>query len=210
MTYVIPQLVWEQSSTRPKAAKDARGPPMITRRQALDIEVSPPQRQDLAACAGHHIHTSSKRRGRGTIANLITRSPADRAKPPSAKAARPQEIHPWTAEELSTFLAWADAHGRPDPVAWRLLALRSPAAKTTSLRRAGATEALRNGLRVAKMLLTKGRYPRKCVSEGGLEHRPGPYRPVAPRLPKAGLTSGFAALARPFIPSCSVLCYRVR
>ena len=88
--------------------------------------------------------------------NLITRSPADRAKPPSAKAVRPPEIHPWTAEELSTFLAWADAHGRPDRVAWRLLALRSPAAKTTSRHRAGATEALRNGRRVAKMLLTRG------------------------------------------------------
>lgn len=60
MTYVIAQLVWERSPTQTRRPKDARRPPMITRRQALDVEVSPPQRQDLAGRAVHHIHTSSQ------------------------------------------------------------------------------------------------------------------------------------------------------
>jgi len=54
--------------------------------------------------------------------NLIVRNPADRAKPPSAKEARPPEIYPWSAEELATFLRWADQQGCLDAVDWRALA----------------------------------------------------------------------------------------
>jgi integrase len=54
--------------------------------------------------------------------NLIARNPADRAHPPAARETRPPEIRPWSAGQLSTFLAWADEHSRTDAVAWRLLA----------------------------------------------------------------------------------------
>jgi hypothetical protein len=54
--------------------------------------------------------------------NVIARNPADRAVPPTAKEARPPEFHPWSAHELTAFLAWADERGCPDATAWRVLA----------------------------------------------------------------------------------------
>jgi integrase len=53
---------------------------------------------------------------------LLLANPADRAKPPAAREAKSPEVHPWTAQQLATFLAWADEYGRPDAVAWRALA----------------------------------------------------------------------------------------
>jgi integrase len=53
---------------------------------------------------------------------LLVANPCDRAKPPSAKEARPPELRPWNAGELSTFLAWADGHDCSDAAAWRVLA----------------------------------------------------------------------------------------
>ena len=53
---------------------------------------------------------------------LLATNPADKAKPPAAREAKAPEIHPWTAPQLSTFLAWADERGRTDAVAWRVLA----------------------------------------------------------------------------------------
>jgi integrase len=37
-------------------------------------------------------------------------NPASAATPPTAKEAQPPEMHPWTAEQLATFLAWAREH----------------------------------------------------------------------------------------------------
>jgi hypothetical protein len=52
----------------------------------------------------------------------IATNPADKARPPAARQARAPEICPWTAAQLSTFLRWADEHGRTDATAWRVLA----------------------------------------------------------------------------------------
>jgi integrase len=53
---------------------------------------------------------------------VISRNPAARAVPPTAKEARPPEVHPWGAAELAAFLEWADQRGCPDAPAWRVLA----------------------------------------------------------------------------------------
>ena len=40
-------------------------------------------------------------------APLLDRNPNAKAKPPTAKEAKPPEMHPWTAEQLRTFLDWS-------------------------------------------------------------------------------------------------------
>ena len=52
---------------------------------------------------------------------LLTRNPAVKAKPPTAKEADAPEMHPWTAEQLRRFLEWARDHSRMYP-AWYVLA----------------------------------------------------------------------------------------
>jgi integrase len=70
-----------------------------------------------------YIHTILKAALRDAVAQgLIATNPADKARPPAAREARAPEIHPWTAAQLSTFLRWADEHGRTDATAWRVLA----------------------------------------------------------------------------------------
>jgi integrase len=49
-------------------------------------------------------------------------NPADKADPPSAKAAKAPEMHPWTDGQLRAFLGWARASDDMY-VAWRLLAM---------------------------------------------------------------------------------------
>jgi integrase len=70
-----------------------------------------------------YIHTILKAGLREAVAQgLIATNPADKAKPPAAREAKAPEIHPWTAAELSAFLAWADERASADAVAWRVLA----------------------------------------------------------------------------------------
>jgi integrase len=70
-----------------------------------------------------YIHTILKAALREAVAQgLIATNPADKAKPPAAREAKAPEIHPWTAAELSAFLAWADERASADAVAWRVLA----------------------------------------------------------------------------------------
>lgn len=77
----------------------------------------------LSARTVRYIHTILKAALREAVnQGLIATNPADKAKPPTAKEAKPPEIHPWTAAELSTFLRWADEQGCTDAVAWRVLA----------------------------------------------------------------------------------------
>jgi integrase len=77
----------------------------------------------LSARTVRYIHTILKAALREAAAQgLLATNPADKAKPPAARAAKAPEIHPWTALQLSTFLAWADERGRTDAVAWRVLA----------------------------------------------------------------------------------------
>jgi integrase len=53
---------------------------------------------------------------------LLLRNPAAKAKPPTAKQARPPEMHPWTAAQLVAFLNWAREHDSLHP-AWTVLAM---------------------------------------------------------------------------------------
>jgi integrase len=52
----------------------------------------------------------------------LARNPAARAHPPTAKEARPPEMHPWTAAQLAAFLSWASADGHPHAPVWAVLA----------------------------------------------------------------------------------------
>jgi integrase len=53
---------------------------------------------------------------------LIATNPADKAKPPAAREAKAPEIRPWSAQQLASFLVWADERGCADAVTWRVLA----------------------------------------------------------------------------------------
>ncbi len=53
---------------------------------------------------------------------LLARNPAGKAVPPTAKEAAPPEMHPWTAAQLSAFLAWSAASS-PLHAAWHVLAM---------------------------------------------------------------------------------------
>ena len=52
---------------------------------------------------------------------LLFRNPAAKAVPPTAKEARPPEMHPWTAAQLGAFLAWSAGNSQLH-AAWWLLA----------------------------------------------------------------------------------------
>lgn len=100
--------------------------PMIT---AAYRKLEASGRADHKAGAGlsprtvRYTHTILKAALRSAVRNgKILRNPADLASPPSAKEARAPEMHPWTAAQLSAFLAWAIEH-RPDIApAWHVLA----------------------------------------------------------------------------------------
>jgi integrase len=53
---------------------------------------------------------------------LLGKNPADKANPPTAKEAKPPEMHPWTAGQLRTFLDWSKDHSHLH-VAWWVLAM---------------------------------------------------------------------------------------
>src|ERR1019366_7075076 len=53
---------------------------------------------------------------------LLIRNPADAARPPSARAARSPEMHPWDAGQVAVFLGWAAGHSQQH-VLWALLAM---------------------------------------------------------------------------------------
>jgi integrase len=79
--------------------------------------------QGLSARSIRYCHVTLKSSLREAVAQgLLARNPADRAKAPAAREAKPPEIHPWTASQLSTFLAWADEQQCPDATPWRVLA----------------------------------------------------------------------------------------
>ena len=92
-----------------------------TRISALYRDLERSRRQDhhsgtgLSARTVRYIHTILKAALREAVAHgLIAANPADKARPPAAREARAPEIRPWTAAELSTFLAWADERGCSD------------------------------------------------------------------------------------------------
>jgi integrase len=70
-----------------------------------------------------YIHTILKAALREAVDQGVrTDNPADKAKPPSAAAAKSPEMQAWTADQLARFLSWADTT-TPDHVpGWHLLA----------------------------------------------------------------------------------------
>ena len=79
--------------------------------------------QGLSARSIRYCHVTLKSSLREAVAQgLLARNPADRAKPPAAREARPPEIRPWNAQQLAVWQSWVEEHQCPDAVAWRVLA----------------------------------------------------------------------------------------
>ncbi|HXL94252.1 MAG TPA: tyrosine-type recombinase/integrase [Streptosporangiaceae bacterium] len=79
----------------------------------------------LSARTVRYIHTiAGAALGAAVAAEppLLTRNPAAKAKPPTAKQAAPPEMRPWSAGQLSAFLAWSAANS-PLHTAWWVLAM---------------------------------------------------------------------------------------
>jgi integrase len=55
-------------------------------------------------------------------AGMLTRNPAAKAHPPTAKQARSPEMYPWTAQQLSAFLGWSKDNSALH-TAWTVLAM---------------------------------------------------------------------------------------
>ncbi len=55
--------------------------------------------------------------------NLIAINPAAKAKPPTAKEAKSPEMQTWDADQLRTFLDWAERERPELYLAWLLLAM---------------------------------------------------------------------------------------
>jgi integrase len=78
----------------------------------------------LSARSVRYVHTIIASGLKAAVdQNVISRNPADRATPPSARDAKAPEMQCWTAPQLASFLRWADDHNRADATAWRVLAL---------------------------------------------------------------------------------------
>ena len=56
-------------------------------------------------------------------AGLLVGNPAERARPPTAKQAKPPEMHPWDRQQLRTFLDWSAARDDDLHPAWLTLAM---------------------------------------------------------------------------------------
>lgn len=88
---------------------------------ALYRQLEQSGRQDHQAGAGlsprtvRYCHTILKAAlGDAVDQGLVKTNAAAKAKPPSARAAKAPDMHPWTGEQLGTFLAWLDGTRRPD------------------------------------------------------------------------------------------------
>ncbi|MFI9552363.1 tyrosine-type recombinase/integrase [Nonomuraea endophytica] len=76
----------------------------------------------LSARTVRYIHTIlSKALSEAVDAGLLSRNPAAKAKPPTAKQAKAPEMHPWSTDQLRVFLAWAKENSHLY-VAWHVLA----------------------------------------------------------------------------------------
>jgi integrase len=100
-----------------------------TKISALYRELERTGRQDHRAGAGlsartvRYIHTIVKAALQEAVTQgLLASNPAEKAKPPSAKEAKPPEMVCWNAEQLAASLQWVDHQNYPDAVAWRVLA----------------------------------------------------------------------------------------
>jgi len=81
--------------------------------------------QGLSARTVRYIHTILRAALQAAVEAepaLLAKNPADKANPPTAKEAKPPEMHPWTAAQLRTFLDWSKDHSHLH-TAWWLLAM---------------------------------------------------------------------------------------
>ncbi|GAA2004416.1 site-specific integrase [Nocardiopsis rhodophaea] len=77
----------------------------------------------LSARTVRYIHTILRSALSAAVdAGSLTRNPADKAKPPTAKEAKAPEMHPWTRDQLRAFLDWAKVNSALY-VAWFVLAM---------------------------------------------------------------------------------------
>lgn len=76
----------------------------------------------LSARTVRYVHTIIHAGLRAAVRDgLLSVNPADKADPPSAKAAKSPEMHPWTVEELRAFLDQRAHVGDELLIAWSLL-----------------------------------------------------------------------------------------
>ena len=76
----------------------------------------------LSARTVRYVHTIIHAGLRAAVRDgLLSTNPADKADPPSAKAAASPEMHPWTVEELRAFLDQRAQAGDELLIAWSLL-----------------------------------------------------------------------------------------
>ncbi|MFC0623212.1 tyrosine-type recombinase/integrase [Kribbella deserti] len=80
--------------------------------------------EPLSARTIRYVHTILKAALRDAVEQgLITVNPADKAKPPAARAAKAPDIHPWTGPQLHAFLGWSSCHAvAVHASAWHVLA----------------------------------------------------------------------------------------
>src|SRR5579875_836277 len=79
--------------------------------------------EPLSAHTVRHIHVTLSAALKAAVeSGQLAQNPAARAHPPSPREAASPEMHPWTAEQLATFLAWSAQHSFMHP-AWRVLAM---------------------------------------------------------------------------------------
>ncbi|MEV4888979.1 site-specific integrase [Nonomuraea sp. NPDC055795] len=79
----------------------------------------------LSARTVRYIHTILRAALQAAVdaePGLLSKNAADKAKPPTAKEAKPPEIHPWNAAQLRAFLDWAKDHSA-QYAAWYVLAM---------------------------------------------------------------------------------------
>lgn len=76
----------------------------------------------LSARTVRYLHTIIRKvLAQAVKDGLLARNPADAATPPTAREARPPEMHPWSAAQLSAFLDWSSRHS-DNHAAWHVLA----------------------------------------------------------------------------------------
>jgi integrase len=131
----------------------------------------------LSARTVRYVHTILKAAlAEAVIQGLLATNPAEKAKPPSAKEARPPEMVCWTAEQLSAFLGWADQHGCADGTAWRVLA-------TTGMRRGEALALRWRDLDVDARRISVRRSVGVVKTKGqGEQLLEGPTKSIRPRV----------------------------
>jgi integrase len=77
----------------------------------------------LAPRTVRYVHTILSSAFRDAVdGGQLTVNPASKAKPPTAAQAAGPEMHPWSAAQLSKFLAWTEKNSAAHP-AWRVLAM---------------------------------------------------------------------------------------